>query len=1487
MHSRVGIIAKPVIFSVSAGATAPSPGPGLVKARPRTRRVGVLFGGGGVGSMGWARRDAEVGWVCDNWQVALASCAKNHPRARTRCCDLGSRKELRAAYRAMGKLDIMQVSPPCQWCSWAGKRDPNDPRALLSLVWAVELMWAEWLPTVIMMEQVEPFATTAVWAELQDILAPAYELQWAMVDASFLFPDKPRSRCCQRRTRFICVGVRRGSGVTTDFAARVARSRQGRRTRIVDAFPELQGRMWWSFARRSYQPCVLSVCGQAPPVRRNAHYFPKEGRYIARPGDEGPLEECMKLSTVQWAKVMGIHEHFVLPPSTKDAMLVLANGFVPAVAEVVFDSLTWPREEAAPGVAASYCSQTEGGVPVVRDPRRARRAHEGTDAALTLLAARMAARRAARIESYWAWASRSVSRPSFGLRWTPAESTRDAQARAGATAEKARAATTVWLGSRPAARRGVLRCACSTGSLEEARASWEDSEGCGWAQEDRSCSTVAGIRCAASVDPSLCVPAWFWDTAEGQARIRPQNAPALAAASAAGSATAAARAADCAYAIGALVEAWARDTATNAAASHSPAAEVALVASRVAQWARRAGEEAALHAFFDSGCFERFGQAYGEGPDPLLALDELCGRAERRADGRPGPWRVEHVARALRLEKDAVSHAAQGELSALPGSAKERREARWGALRGKLRPGCEFLREARMRLCGGVTSSGLPRRPVGGRFSQFAEEWARVSDDEEIRRWTRPVSEGGGITFDPNDDYVESNCAFNAAGGRVKGDGNGDGVLDNLEFVTNTIEEMIESKCALHLGPIDDPNTVVPRSVCPLGCAVKSSGKLRLFHDARKPNDGLDAGTLTLETLSKSRHAFQRGGYLVLADASAAYWHAALAWSASLLCGFAFRGHYFVWLVLPFGINLAPRVYCKLAMAVFTGWRRSVALPYSERTSPRRGGVGEGRAVDVQGRPSGWPEVRDGAEHGRGMTGISYIDDVALSPADRDTGRWWAVIALLQLVRLGFTNSWGKCEWEPVQAAKVLGTWVDLVKFEFSVVPKRVAAIEELCRLVAATAGAGHLMRTRTLAQLCGKIMSCYLSVGDPAYVMTKRMYAAIAVATGTPPNASRRMLKVAWDSFLRIPADVVAEAAFWEEMVSKIGASEISPSAIPARLVQVAGADTGELAVGGYMVDHDGGKQLLEFLQPLRDGESVWSSTRRELLGLARVLRELLHRMGSRPVLQPIMDTQCGVRALRRGSKRPEVHAAAVEVMKVAVNGGVRLRPVWLPRDFHEVAISDGIGKEEEMQRRQQDLQLDPTVFEAICEEWGRPSIDLFADGGNHQLARFYSRRFATGCVDADALAHDWGGEFGWAYPPFPLIADVLHHASVVCKARLILVVPEWPQAPWWPLVLAGETVRGRRVLQARRGLVRAQAGAVELPAANHNLVAVLLDFRGAGPRLASVARGAGGGQPSGGPRGAPKRRATSARNRARAAKRAATARAKAARGGTGGGQR
>jgi hypothetical protein len=163
--------------------------------------------------------------------------------------------------------------------------------------------------------------------------------------------------------------------------------------------------------------------------------------------------------------------------------------------------------------------------------------------------------------------------------------------------------------------------------------------------------------------------------------------------------------------------------------------------------------------------------------------------------------------------------------------------------------------------------------------------------------------------------------------------------------------------------------------------------------------------------------------------------------------------------------------------------------------------------------------------------------------------------------------------------------------------------------------------------------------------------------------------------------------------MIDVVHGVEISPSTIAARLVQTGGVDTGDEATGGYLVDHVGRRTLLTFLEPLQEGESSDSSTVRELRGLRRLI-SALHGRFSRKVLQPLMDTQCGVRALVRGSRSPLVHAEAVLVLKEAIRAGLRLRPVWLPREMVEIRIADGLGKEDEQVRRQQDLQLDPAVF-------------------------------------------------------------------------------------------------------------------------------------------------------------------------------------------------
>ena len=40
------------------------------------------------------------------------------------------------------------------------------------------------------------------------------------------------------------------------------------------------------------------------------------------------------------------------------------------------------------------------------------------------------------------------------------------------------------------------------------------------------------------------------------------------------------------------------------------------------------------------------------------------------------------------------------------------------------------------------------------------------------------------------------------------------------------------------------------------------------------------------------------------------------------------------------------------------------------------------------------------------------------------------------------------------------------------------------------------------LAKVVGRIMLCYLAVGDPAFIMMQGCYKVIAVAMGVPPDA-------------------------------------------------------------------------------------------------------------------------------------------------------------------------------------------------------------------------------------------------------------------------------------------------------------------------------------------------------------------------------------------------
>ena len=97
----------------------------------------------------------------------------------------------------------------------------------------------------------------------------------------------------------------------------------------------------------------------------------------------------------------------------------------------------------------------------------------------------------------------------------------------------------------------------------------------------------------------------------------------------------------------------------------------------------------------------------------------------------------------------------------------------------------------------------------------------------------------------------------------------------------------------------------------------------------------------------------------------------------------------------------------------------------------------------------------------------------------------------------------------------------------------------------------------------------------------------------------------------------------------------------------------------------------------------------------------------------------------------------------------------------------------------------LDPSRFAILDGCWGPHTIERFTSVKTKQLDRFCSRFLNSGCEAVDAFTVSWVGDYNWLFPPPYLVPCVLHHMHDGREDR-ILLVPEWPSASWWPLLLA-----------------------------------------------------------------------------------------------------
>ena len=155
---------------------------------------------------------------------------------------------------------------------------------------------------------------------------------------------------------------------------------------------------------------------------------------------------------------------------------------------------------------------------------------------------------------------------------------------------------------------------------------------------------------------------------------------------------------------------------------------------------------------------------------------------------------------------------------------------------------------------------------------------------------------------------------------------NSKSALENHEFVTKAISDTIEAGAASALSTGVIPTVVSPPDVVP----KPYSEKLRLVVLMRNVNNPLVKRVFEFEGLSDIADMVNKEDYSLSYDLTSRYYHVALHPNSRRFVGFKWKGKYYQYICLPFGLSIALWVLSKVIRELVMYWRsRGVnILPY-------------------------------------------------------------------------------------------------------------------------------------------------------------------------------------------------------------------------------------------------------------------------------------------------------------------------------------------------------------------------------------------------------------------------------------------------------------------------------------------------------------------------------------------------------------------------------
>lgn len=332
---------------------------------------------------------------------------------------------------------------------------------------------------------------------------------------------------------------------------------------------------------------------------------------------------------------------------------------------------------------------------------------------------------------------------------------------------------------------------------------------------------------------------------------------------------------------------------------------------------------------------------------------------------------------------------------------------------------------------------------------------------------------------------------------------NNQSALKESEFVKSAISDLLDrglvEKC-----------THMPTVVNPLSVSIQNSGKKRLILDLRTVNRHVWKQSVKYEDLRLALMYLNKDSWMIKFDIHSAYHFLNIYYSHTEYLGFSFQDQandicFYKFLVLPFGLGVAPYIYTKFTRPLIAKWR------------------GEGKKV------------------------IMFLDDGFGTADSFDSAKTLSRDIKLDLLLSGLIPQADKSLWEPVQVLEWLGVVLDSKSFVVYIPDRRIEKTLSTLRYLKQSSW----VTVRKVASFVGQVISMAIVIGPVAQIMTRYLSMDINMAR-------------TWNSYIKLSVESTSQLCFWENALTSLNKRHLSSSAVCTKIVY---SDASCLAYAGYEV--------------------------------------------------------------------------------------------------------------------------------------------------------------------------------------------------------------------------------------------------------------------------------------------------------------------------------